>query len=115
VIERHCGERSDEAIQSLRGQHAKVSLFERNSGIGGLRRSDRSKKRGKLRAALDEIADRTRGVQGGIGCIVGKINSGLVGVSRPKELPFLEGQRDMRLSDSAGPPRRIQRENASPQ
>jgi hypothetical protein len=83
--------------------------------MGGLLRSDRSKKGGQLRAALDEIADRTRGVQGGMGCTVGKSNSGLVRVSRPKELPFLEGQRDMRPSDSAGPPRRIQRENASPQ
>jgi Replication protein C (RepC) len=141
----------------FRGQHVKVSLFERNelesevakllhcwfcsnirlgralgNGNGahldtlaphvwghaaweGFSASDRSKKRGQLRAALDEIADRTRGVQGGMGCTVGKTNSGLVGVSRPKELPFLEGQRDMRPSDSAGPPRRIQRENASPQ
>ena len=47
--------------------------------MGGLLRSDRSKKRGQLRAALDEIADRTRGVQGGMGCTVGKTNSGLVG------------------------------------
>jgi hypothetical protein len=54
--------------------------------MGGLLRSDRSKKRGQLRAALDEIADRTRGVQGGMGCTVGKTNSGLVGVSRPKEV-----------------------------
>ena len=78
--------------------------------MGGLLRSDRSKKRGQLRAALDEIADRTRGLQGGMGWTIGKTNSGLVRVSRPKELPFLEGQRDMRQSDSAGPPRRLQRQ-----
>jgi hypothetical protein len=32
----------------------------------GFSASDRSKKRGQLRAALDEIADRTRGLQGGM-------------------------------------------------
>jgi hypothetical protein len=47
--------------------------------MGGLLRSDRSKKRGQLRAALDEIADRTRGVQGRMGCTVDKTNSGLWG------------------------------------
>lgn len=57
----------------------------------GFSASDRSKKRGQLRAALDEIADRTRGLQGGMGWTIGKTNSGLVRVSRPKELPFLEG------------------------
>jgi hypothetical protein len=83
--------------------------------MGGLLRSDRSKKRGQLRAALDEIADRTRGVQGGMGCTVGKTNSGLVWVSRPKELPFLEGQRDIRPSDSAGATSAESEGDASPQ
>jgi hypothetical protein len=81
----------------------------------GFSASDRSKKRGQLRATLDEIADHTRGLHGCMGWTIGKTNSGLVRVSRPKELPFFEGQRDMRPSDSAGPPRRIQRESASPQ
>ena len=44
----------------------------------------------------------TRGLQGGLGWTIGETNSGLVRVSRPKELPLLEGQRDMRPSDSAG-------------
>ena len=44
----------------------------------------------------------TRGLQGGLGWTIGKTNSGLVRVSRPKELPLLEGQRDMRPKDSAG-------------
>lgn len=78
--------------------------------MGGLPRI-----RPQQEAALDEIADCTRGLQGGMGWTIGKTNSGLVQVSRPKELPFLEEQRDMRPSDSAGPSRRIQRENASPQ
>ena len=50
----------------------------------------RSKKRAQLRAALDEIADRTRGLQGGMGCTIVKANTKLTGVSRPKELPILE-------------------------
>jgi hypothetical protein len=51
--------------------------------------SNRSKKRGQLRATLDKISDRTRGLQGGMGWTIGKTNSGLVRVSRPKELSFL--------------------------
>src|SRR5512147_3143478 len=43
-----------------------------------------------------------RGLQGGMGWTIGKTNSRLVRVSHSKELPFLEGQRDMRPSDSAG-------------
>jgi hypothetical protein len=42
----------------------------------GFSASDRSKKRGQLRAALDEIADRARGLQGGMGWTIGKTNSG---------------------------------------
>lgn len=45
---------------------------------------------------------RPHGLQGGMGWTIGKTSSGLVRVNRPKELPFLEGQRDMRPSDSAG-------------
>ena len=56
-------------------------------------------KRGQLRTALDEIADRTRGLQGGIGWAIDQTSSGLVLVSRPKELPFLEGEHDMKPSD----------------
>ena len=59
----------------------------------------RSQRRVQLRAALDEIADRTRGLQGGIGWAIDQTSSGLVLVSRPKELPFLEGEHDMRPSE----------------
>ncbi|HHX6631486.1 replication protein C, IncQ-type [Pseudomonas aeruginosa] len=128
----------------FRGQHVKVSLFERNelesevakllhcwfcsnirlgralgNGNGahldtlaphvwgraaweGFAASDRSKKRGQLRAALEEIADRTRGLQDGIGWAIDQTNSGLVLVSRPKELPFPKKRRVLRTSDSAG-------------
>jgi hypothetical protein len=58
---------------------------------------------GQSRAALDEIADRTRGLQGDTGCTIGKTNSELVGVSRPKG-----------PSDSAGATS-AERENASSQ
>lgn len=125
----------------FRGQHVKVSLFERNelesevatllhcwlcsnirlghalgNGNGahldtlaphvwgraaweGFAASDRSKKRGQLRSALDEIADRTRGLQGGNGWAIDQTSSGLALVSRPKELPFLEGKHDMTPSE----------------
>lgn len=66
----------------------------------GFSKQSRSQKRGQLRAALEEIADRTRGLHGGMGWAIDQTGSGLVMVSRPKELPFLEGQRDMRPSDS---------------
>lgn len=127
----------------FRGQHVKVSLFERNelesevakllhcwfcsnirlgralgNGNGAhldtlaphvwgraawesFAAPDRSKKRGQLRAALDEIADRTRGLQDGMGWAIDQTTSGLVLVSRPRKLPFLEGQRAMRPSESA--------------
>lgn len=60
---------------------------------GGFAASDRSKKRGHLREALNEIADRTRGLQGGVGWHIDQTSSGLVLVSRPKELPLLEGEK----------------------
>ena len=59
----------------------------------------RSVRRGQLRDALDEISDRTRGLQGGMGWAIDQTSSGLVPVSRPKELPFLEGEHDMRPSE----------------
>lgn len=125
----------------FRGQHVKVSLFERNelesevakllhcwlcsnirlgralgNGNGahidtlaphiwgraaweGFAAPDRSKKRGLLRSALNEIADRTRGLQGGNGWAIDQTSGGLVHVSRPKELPFLEGKHDMTPSE----------------
>ena len=125
----------------FRGQHVKVSLFERNeleseaakllhcwlcsnirlgrslgNGNGahidtlaphvwgktaweGFSKQSKSQKRGQLRVALDEIADRTRGLQGGMGWAIDQTSSGLVLVSRPKELPFLEGEHDMRPSE----------------
>jgi hypothetical protein len=125
----------------FRGQHIKVSLFERDAlesevakllhcwlcsnvrlgralgnGNGahldtlaphvwgraaweGLSKQNRSLKRGHLRAALDEIADRTRALQGGVGWTIDQTSSGLVLVSRPKELPLLE-RRYERPSDS---------------
>lgn len=127
----------------FRGQHVKVSLFERNelesevakllhcwfcsnirlgralgNGNGahldrlaphvwgrpawdGLSKQSRSQKRGQMRAALEEIADRTRGLQGGVGWAIDLTSNGLVMVSRPKELPLLERRHDMRPSDSA--------------
>ncbi|HDV4147668.1 replication protein C, IncQ-type [Pseudomonas aeruginosa] len=126
----------------FRGQHVKVSLFERNelesevakllhcwlcsnirlgralgngngahldtlaphvwgrSAWDGFSKQSRSQKRGQLRTALEEIADRTRGLQGGMGWAIDLTSTGLAMVSRPKELPFLEGQHDMRPSDS---------------
>ena len=125
----------------FRGQHVKVSLFERNEleseaakllhcwlcsnirlgrslGNGNGAHLDtlaphvwgktaweeaskkvRSQRRVQLRVALDEIADRTRGLQGGMGWAIDQTSSGLVLVSRPKELPFLEGEHDMRPSE----------------
>lgn len=57
--------------------------------------SDRSKKRGQLRAALGEIADCTRDLHGGTGWSIHQTRSGLVQVSRPRELPFLESRHDV--------------------
>ena len=59
----------------------------------------RSVRRSQLRDALDEIADRTRGLHGGYGWAIDQTSGGLVLVSRPKELPFLEGEHDMRPSE----------------
>lgn len=125
----------------FRGQHVKVSLFERNelesevakllhcwlcsnirlgqslgNGNGahidtlaphiwgrvaweGFASSDRSKKRGQLRSALDEIADRTRDLQGGLGWVINQTNSGIALVSRPKELPVAEAKYEMTPSE----------------
>lgn len=62
-------------------------------------KQSKSQKRGQLRAALDEIADRTRGLQGGMGWAIDQTSSGLVLVSRPKELPLLEGEHNMTPSE----------------
>ncbi|MCU1772257.1 MAG: replication protein C, IncQ-type [Pseudomonas sp.] len=125
----------------FRGQHVKVSLFERNElesevakllhcwlcsnirlgrALGnsngahldtlaphvwgraaweGFSKQSKSQKRGLLRDALEEIADRTRGLQGGIGWAIDQTSSGLVLVSRPKELPLLEGEHGMTPSE----------------
>lgn len=65
----------------------------------GFSASSKSKKRSQVRDALDEIQDRTRGLQGGHGWIVDQTSSGLVMVSRPKELPFLEAKHEMTPSE----------------
>lgn len=125
----------------FRGQHVKVSLFERNElesevakllhcwlcsnirlglALGnnngahldtlaphvwgraaweGFSIQSKSQKRGLLRDGLDEIADRTRGLQGGIGWAIDQTSGGLVLVSRPKELPLLEGEHGMTPSE----------------
>jgi hypothetical protein len=116
----------------FRGQHVKVSLFERNelesevakllhcwlcsnirlgralgNGNGahidtlaphvwGLQAWEsastkvKSQRRAQLRSALDEIADRTRKLHGGYGWSIDRTSSGLVLVSRPKELPMYD-------------------------
>lgn len=56
--------------------------------------SDRSKRRGQLRAALDEIAERTCGLQDGMGWAIDQTSSGLVLVGRPKVLPLLESEHE---------------------
>lgn len=56
----------------------------------GFAASDRSKKRGQLRAALDEIADQTKSLHGGYGWTIDRTGSGLVLVSRPKAVPLIE-------------------------
>ncbi|RMN48712.1 hypothetical protein SAMN05444506_102171 [Pseudomonas syringae] len=48
------------------------------------------KKRGQLRAALQEIAEQTRSLHGGYGWSVDQMSSGLVLVSRPKRVPLIE-------------------------
>lgn len=65
----------------------------------GFSKQSKSQKRGQLQAALDEIADRTRCLQGGMGWAIDHTSNGLVLVSRPKELPFLEGEHDMTPSE----------------
>jgi hypothetical protein len=68
-------------------------------------KQSKSQKRGQLRDALDEIADRTRRLQGGMGWAIDQTSSGLVLVSRPKELPLLEGERGLRPSEVHHPRR----------
>ena len=65
----------------------------------GFAASDKSKKRKLLRNALDEIADRTRGLHHGYGWAIDQTSSGLVLVSRPKDLPFVEGELGMTPSE----------------
>lgn len=115
----------------FRGQHVKVSLFERNElegevakllhcwlcsnirlgkslGNGNGARIDtlaphiwgsewemasakvKSVRRGLLRDALDEIADRTRKWFNGYGWQIDRTTSDLIMVCRPKEIPFNE-------------------------
>lgn len=56
----------------------------------GFSASDRCKKRGQLRDALDEIAECTADPQGKTAWSVDQTGSGLVLIGRPKELPLLE-------------------------
>lgn len=126
----------------FRGQHVKVSLFERNElesepakllhcwlcsnirlgqalGNGNGAHIDtlvphvwgrsawetastkvRSVRRSQLKAALDEISDLTRGLPGGMDWAIDQTSSGIVLISRPKELPFLES--DMTPSEYHG-------------
>ncbi|MDD1975440.1 replication protein C, IncQ-type [Pseudomonas tussilaginis] len=125
----------------FRGQHVKISLFERNelesevakllhcwlcsnirlgqalgNGNGahldtlaphvwgrvaweGYSKQSKSQKRTLLRDSLDEIAERTRGLQGGKGWDIDQTSSGVVLVRRPKELPLLERKHDMTPSE----------------
>ena len=123
----------------FKGQHVKVSLYERNElhtevakilhcwlcsnirlgkalGNGNGARLDslaphvwgqawdtesskvKSTRRGLLREALDEIADRTRSLHRGYGWAIDQTSSGLVIVSRPKNMPAIEAS-DMRPSE----------------
>jgi hypothetical protein len=65
----------------------------------GFSTSSKSKKRNLLREALIEIADKTRNLRGGYGWAIDQTNSGLVLVSRPKELPLLESKHNMTPSE----------------
>ena len=56
----------------------------------GFSASGRSKKRAQLRAALDEIADRTKNLHDGYGWVIDQTTAGLVLVSRPQKLPWQE-------------------------
>ncbi len=53
-------------------------------------KSTKTKRRGRLVDALDEIKDQTRQLHGGYGWAIDHTSSGLVMVSRPKELPLEE-------------------------
>ena len=59
----------------------------------------RCRRRGLLRDALDEIADKTMKLQGGYGWVIDQTKPGLVFVGRPKELPTLEHQHELMPSD----------------
>jgi len=125
----------------FRGQHIKVSLFERNALSGDVAKilhawlcsnvrlgqslgngngamldtllphvwgPDHDKKtsakvmsvrRGRLRDALDEIRDATRALDGGYGWEIDRSSSGLVWVSRPKDLPVQESKFGLTPSD----------------
>lgn len=50
----------------------------------------KSTRRAQLRDALNEIADRTRNLQVGMGWVIDQTSNGLVLVSRPKEIPIVE-------------------------
>jgi len=132
----------------FRGQHVKISLFERNAltsdvakilhawlcsnvrlgqklGNGNGAMLDTllphvwgpdhdkktaayvmSKRRSKLRDALDEIRDATRVLDGGYGWEIDRSSSGLVWVSRPKDLPVQEAKFGLTPSDLDTSPRR---------
>lgn len=61
---------------------------------------DKSKKRAQIRSALIEIEEKTRSLQRGTeangnGWAIEITKSGVAFVSRPKELPYIEGELDM--------------------
>jgi hypothetical protein len=60
------------------------------SAWSGLSASSKSNKRALMREALDEIADRTRKMRGGYGWTIDRTGSGLVLISRPKEMPVAD-------------------------
>ena len=64
----------------------------------------------------EERAERESAYFASMGSTIGKTktNSGLVRVSRPKDIRSLKGSATRNRVILPGPPRRIQRENASP-
>ncbi len=58
-------------------------------------KQSKSQKRGHLRNALDEIFDQTKSLHGGYGWSIDQTSNGIVLISRPKELPFVEGKLEM--------------------
>lgn len=131
----------------FRGQHVKVSLFERNAlssdvakilhawlcsnvrlgrslGNGHGTMLDTllphvwgpdhdkktaayvmSKRRSKLRSALDEIRDATRTLDGGYGWEIDRDSSDLIWIARPKALPVQEAKFGLTPSDLDTGPR----------